>query len=130
RYPCNWVAGEFLSGRPGRRALLQELVQVGRVTDGVVGVAVVHDGVHLAGLRRHIAELGHPGLQLAGLVEIAEFFRGADPFFFPGLPIASVAAHHAEGRGHRHPRRPPRAYPPRLIAHDTTPSAPLPAPET
>src|SRR6202035_2266073 len=58
---------------------------------------------------------GDPGLQLAWLVEITEFFCGSDSLLLPGLPVAAVKAHHTERGGHCYHRRHTRGKALRLI---------------
>src|SRR3989440_11318620 len=106
RYPMQLAGpGNPFGAKGPELSSAEELAQVLGVAHRVVRVAVVEDRVHLAGLFPHVTQVGDPGLELARLVEIAEFLRGADPLLLPRVPVAPVEANHPQRRRYRHDGR-------------------------
>src|ERR1700704_4237668 len=82
--------------------LAEEPEQLGRVDDGVVAPAVVHEDVHLASRAGQLGQLRHPLVELPFLVPVAEALGGARDAGLPRLGVAPVEADDGELRRRRH----------------------------
>src|ERR1700680_5090843 len=129
RYRCNWRGPGNLSApksatppscpRIGRETRsTQELGQILRVANGVVGITVVEGRVHLGRGLGHLAQVGIPGFQLRPLIEITKVLRRTYAFLLPGLPVAPVKADHPVRRRHGHHGRHARGKALRLVNSD------------
>src|SRR5680860_1291273 len=78
----------------GLQAVTEQLAELPGVAHAVVAVAVVEDGVGLAGGAGEVPHLGRPPCQLLAVVEVGEALGGADALGVPRLSVVPVEADH------------------------------------
>src|SRR5437764_9579804 len=100
------------------RLAAQQPGDLGRVVDGVVAVAVVHEDVDLLGRARQLLDAGEPLLELRRLVAVPEPVRRAGHVGRPRLGVAAVEADDGQIGGHGDHRRQGRVEALRLVDAD------------